>query len=94
MKKIEIILISKAFNGFLNNVGMSVYGDGYIRKTILKRELQYPEEGDARTFEINHICRDVTGSFPTRNQRSWRKGKDSYSVKINDRLSFLILVDK
>ena len=94
MKKIEIILISKAFNGFLNNAGMAIYGDGYIRKTILKGELKYPEEGDARTFEINRICRDVTGSYPTRNQISYRKGKDSYSVKINDRLSFLIFVDK
>ena len=94
MKKIEIRLISKAFNGFLNNFGMSVYGDGYIRKTILKRELQYPEEGDARTFEINNICRDVTGSYPTRDQISWNKGKVSYTVEINDRLSFLILVDK
>lgn len=94
MKKIEIILISKAFNGFLNNDGMSVYGDGYIRKSILKRELQNTEEGNARTFEINAICREVTGLYPTRNQKSWRKGKDSYSVKINDRLSFIILVDK
>lgn len=46
MKKIEIILISKAFNGFLNEDGMSVYGDGYIRKSILKRELQNTEEGE------------------------------------------------
>lgn len=94
MKKIEIILISKAFNGFLNNDGMSVYGDGYIRKSILKRELQNTEEGNARTFEINAICREVTDLYPTRNPKSWRKGKDSYSVKINDRLSFIILVDK
>ena len=94
MKKIEIILISKAFNGYLNNFGMSVYGDGYIRKTILKCKLISPEEGVARTLEINHLCQDVTGLFPTRDKISWHKGKDSYSVKINDRLSFLILVDK
>ena len=65
-KKIEIILVSKAFNGYLNNAGMSIHGDGYIRKSILKRELVNSEEGAAQTVEINSICRDVTGADPTK----------------------------
>ena len=93
-KKIEIILVSKAFNGYLNNAGMSIHGDGYIRKSILKRELVNSEEGAAQTVEINSICRDVTGADPTPDEFSERKGKDAYTVNINGRLWFRILVDK
>ena len=93
-KKIEIILVSKAFNGYLNNDGMSIFGDGYIRKSILKRELVNAEEGAAQTVEINSICRDVTGADPTPDEFSERKGKDAYTVNINGRLWFRIFVDK
>ena len=33
-------------------------------------------------------------SNPTPDEFSWRKGKDSYTVKINGRLWFRVLVDK
>lgn len=93
-KKIEIILVSKAFNGYLNDAGMSIHGNGYIHKSILKRELVNAEDGVEQTVEINSICRDVTGSDPTPDQYSWHNGKDSYTVNINGRLWFKVLVDK
>lgn len=95
MKKIEIRLISKAFSGFLNHDGVSVLGDGYIRKTILIRELHDAEKGESlRMQEINSVCQEVTGLLPVVDSKQWRKDKDTYNVKINNRLSFAILVDK
>ena len=93
MKKIEIILVSKAFNGLLNKDGEAVYGDGFIRKSILKRNLVNPE-GSLRLLEINNLCKDVLGVEPTLSKLQANKGKESYDVKFNERLSFIVLVDK
>ncbi len=93
MKKIEIMLVSKAFNGLLNEDGMSIYGDGYIRKTIIKRELTYTD-ADMRNGQIRNLCKDIVGIEPVLSRWQGNKDKDAYEMKINDRLSFIALVDK
>lgn len=93
MKKIEIILVSKAFNGLLNKDGEAVLGDGFIRKSIFKRDMVNPE-GSLRTLEINSLCKDIIGIEPTLSKFQTNKNTETYEVNVNERLSFIVLVDK
>jgi len=92
-KNIEIRLISKAFNGMLSKDGESVYGDGFIRKIILQKEMVNPT-GSLRMLEISNTCKEVTGVEPVINTFLSDNKKDVFDAKINGRLSFLIIVDR
>ncbi len=96
MKKIEIELVSKGVNDFLNGDGHSVFGRSDIRKTVYKGTLNN-EVGDLRLLDIINITKGVTGIEPTylpmEIQRTDSR-HDIYEAEVNDRLTFIVRVER